>query len=246
MHASAAVIASILILTSGCTMRAAEPRAAAAVKPAGVAESDSLRANVEGEIVTLPDGRRLYFKCRGSGSPTVVMVGGAGQTSAAHDYAVPEISKRTRTCVYDRAFGRAAAANEMPSLSERVGELQQVLSAADSDPYLLVGRADGGHIVTEYTYEHPELVAGLVLIDTPCPAPRPHRHVGDLPLTVVSVHYGDAARSAAQRTNAIDQRGWLVLSPLSHQVIADSGPAIEEDDPGLVVDRILDTLAEAS
>ena len=245
MHVSAAVIASILILTSGCTMRAAEPRAEAAVRPAGVAESDSPNPHVDGQLVTLRDGRRLYLECSGSGSPTVVMVGGAGQASNAHDYAVPEISKRTRTCVYDRAFGRAAATDGVPGLRDRVGELQQVLSAADPGPYLLVGRADGGHVVTEYTYQHPELVAGMVLIDTPCPFPRPRRPVGDLPLTVVSVHYGDAARSAAERTNALDQRGWLVLSPRSHQVIADSGPAIEEDDPGLVVDRILDTLAEA-
>lgn len=245
MHVSAAVIASILILTSGCTMRAAEPRAEAAVKPAGVAGPDLPRPHVEGELVTLQDGRRMYLKCSGSGSPTVVMVGGAGQASNAHDYAVPEISERTRTCVYDRAFGRADATRDVPGLRERVGELRQVLTAAGTGPYLLVGRADGGHIVTEYTYEHPELVAGIVLIDTPCRQPRPHRPVGDIPLTVLSVQYGDDARSATERTNALDQRGWLVLSPRSHQVIADSGPAIEEDDPGLVVDRILETVAEA-
>jgi pimeloyl-ACP methyl ester carboxylesterase len=175
----------------------------------------------------------------------VVMVGGVGQASDSHDYAVPTVSKSTRTCVYDRAFGRAGSKRDDAVLRERVSGLRQVLAAADPGPYVLVGRSEGGHTVTEYAYAHPKLVAGIVLIDTPCPPPRPQRHVGDIPIAVVSVHYGRAARSAAERSNALDQRGWLALSPRSHQVIADSGPEIEEDNPDVVIDRILETVAEA-
>jgi hypothetical protein len=35
-------------------------------------------ASASAGLVTLPDGRRIYMECRGSGSPTVILESGAG------------------------------------------------------------------------------------------------------------------------------------------------------------------------
>ena len=46
-------------------------------------------------------------------------------------------------------------------------------------------------------------------------------------------------------TNVSDQRGWLVLSPSAKQVVVHTGHAVEERDPGLVIDSILEVVAAA-
>ena len=48
-------------------------------------------------------GHMLYLRCTGSGSPTVVLEPGAGETSSAFGWIEPEVARATRVCVYDRA-----------------------------------------------------------------------------------------------------------------------------------------------
>ena len=47
----------------------------------------------------------------------------------------------------------------------------------------------------------------------------------------------------AMRGNVGDQKGWLVLSARAEQIVVDGGHAIEEEDPRLVIDAILATVA---
>jgi len=49
----------------------------------------------------------------------------------------------------------------------------------------------------------------------------------------------------AIRNNVRNQKGWLVLSPAAEQILVDTGHAVEEDDPELVIDVILDAVKEA-
>ena len=77
--------------------------------------------------------------------------------------------------------------------------------------------------------------------------------IGDIPVTVMSNRYSADEIAAAQypserqgmRTNVRDQRGWLVLSPRATQVVVHTGHAIEESDPELVLNSILDVVAAA-
>lgn len=77
--------------------------------------------------------------------------------------------------------------------------------------------------------------------------------IGDIPVKVISVKYSPEAIAAASfpsekrgmRRNVEDQKGWLVLSPRAEQIVANTGHAVEEDDPKLVIDAILDTVREA-
>ena len=44
------------------------------------------------------------------------------------------------------------------------------------------------------------------------------------------------------RRNVADQKGWLVLSPQARQLVVHTGHAVEEADPELVIDAILDVV----
>lgn len=43
--------------------------------------------------------------------------------------------------------------------------------------------------------------------------------IGEFPMTIISNDYGDSAPPCDEETNVEDQRGWLVLSPNSRQVV---------------------------
>ena len=80
------------------------------------------------------------------------------------------------------------------------------------------------------------------------------KRIGDIPVKVVSVKFSPKAISespfpserALTRRNVNRQKGWLVLSPRAKQIVAKTGPAVEEDNPQLVIDVILDTVKEAN
>ena len=47
------------------------------------------------------------------------------------------------------------------------------------------------------------------------------------------------------RRNVERQKGWLVLSPRAKQIVVRTGHAVEEEDPDLVIDAILDVVKAA-
>src|SRR6266536_3793900 len=134
-----------------------------------------------GGLVDLGDGRKMYLKCSGRGSPTVVLVGGL--RASADDWSISnkskptvfsEVGKFTRVCACDRP---GTPVGEKPSRSDpvpqpstakdAVADLHALLSASGkAGPYVLVGHSYGGLIVRLYASTYPKEVAGLVLIDT--------------------------------------------------------------------------------
>lgn len=111
-------------------------------------------------------GRKLFLHCRGSGSPTVVFQGGL-----TTDW-VPvqnEVGRFTRACSYDPAnglWGRSDPAPTPRTGEHVVADLHALLAAAEvPGPYVLAGHSDGGLFVQLYAGEHPDEVAGLVLLD---------------------------------------------------------------------------------
>jgi hypothetical protein len=79
------------------------------------------------------------------------------------------------------------------------------------------------------------------------------RRIGDIPVTIISDDpSAETIREAtsrserrAQRRNAAEQKGWLVLSPRAKQLVVHTGHAVEEADPELVIDAILDVVKQA-
>jgi pimeloyl-ACP methyl ester carboxylesterase len=131
-------------------------------------------------LVDIGGGRKMYLNCRGTGSPTVILVGGL--RASADDWTVsdkskaavfPEVSKFSRVCACDRP---GTPVGEKPSRSDpvpqpttaadAVADLHALLGAAGGmGPYVLVGHSYGGLIVKLYATTYPKDVAGLVLID---------------------------------------------------------------------------------
>ncbi|OOF94078.1 hypothetical protein ASPCADRAFT_6835 [Aspergillus carbonarius ITEM 5010] len=78
------------------------------------------------------------------------------------------IAQRARVYRYDRAgYGRSEASPVAYSAANRVRDLAQLLNVAEiAPPYVLVGHSYGGVLVREFVRQYPELVAGMVLVDS--------------------------------------------------------------------------------
>jgi pimeloyl-ACP methyl ester carboxylesterase len=237
-------------------------------------------------VVNIDGGRGLYVRCTGTGSPTVFMEGGDGDTSDSYAFAEEDVSEVTRACVYDRAnLGRSDPAPGPRGLEELVGDLEALLDTAEiPGPYVLVGTSGGGFITAGYAVEHPDEVAGMVFVDTGAPFENPpqeiveetdprspsnvekrdylqvekdawaaRERIGDIPVRVITVRFSQADIAASpfpeeqrlMRMNVERQKGWLVLSPSAKQIVVDTGHAVEEEDPELVIDTILDVVKAA-
>jgi pimeloyl-ACP methyl ester carboxylesterase len=132
-------------------------------------------------LVDIGGGRKMYLECRGTGSPTVVLVGGlrasAEDWSIADNKSTPAVFRGvavfTRVCAYDRP---GTPVGEKPSRSDpvpqpttardAVADLHALLRAAgEARPYVLVGQSYGGLVARLFASTRPEDVSGLVLVD---------------------------------------------------------------------------------
>jgi pimeloyl-ACP methyl ester carboxylesterase len=112
-------------------------------------------------------GRKLNLHCSGSGPLTVVF--DAPSTDAGWSWVgvQPEIAKRTRACVYDRAgLGFSDPSPRTGISGHAVEDLHALLGKAGiAPPYVMVGTSYGGANVQLYAYRYPAEVKGLVLVE---------------------------------------------------------------------------------
>jgi pimeloyl-ACP methyl ester carboxylesterase len=175
-HVGRALVAAtvgVLLTVTGCS--AAPPR------PPGAGDGDFAgRVDIGG-------GRRMYLECRGTGSPTVVLIAGYGNRASAWSAlspnvappaVLPGVSGFTRVCAYDRP-GTLGESAEDPAERSRsdpvaqprpaedtVADLHALLRAAHvPGPYVLAAHSLGGLYARLYAAAHPDDVAGLVLVD---------------------------------------------------------------------------------
>lgn len=127
-------------------------------------------------------GHKLHINCTGSGSPTVVLEPGLGDTSLMMSgWIAPAVAKTTRVCVYDRA-GRGWS-EPAPSPRDGVGtatDLHTLLArAGESGPFVLAGHSAGGLYVLNFARLYPDQVAGVVLLDSM--HPQQYTRIGSWP-----------------------------------------------------------------
>ncbi len=132
--------------------------------------AESAAGRMPGRLVDL-GGYRLHLSCSGSGSPTVVLLNGLGETSPQWERVNPAISRATRVCVYDRAGqGWSDDSPNRADASSAVADLHRVLGAAgETAPFVLAGHSLGGVHALAYAAMYPADVAGVVLLDSASP-----------------------------------------------------------------------------
>ena len=114
-------------------------------------------------------GRRLYLNCTGSGSPTVVLVSGLGETSAYwQGWIQPRVAKDTTVCAYDRAGQGWSDAPASPQDGAAVAtDLHTMLENAHvRGPYVVAAHSTGGVYARIFAAHYPDQVAGMVLLDS--------------------------------------------------------------------------------
>ena len=118
-------------------------------------------------LVAVDGGRRLNLYCVGSGSPTVVLDAGSGNSMATWRHVQAEIGETTRACAYDRAgLGFSDAAARPSDLTNMVDDLHRLVAAAPlATPFVYVGHSLAGAIGLLYVATYPEDIAGAVLVE---------------------------------------------------------------------------------
>jgi pimeloyl-ACP methyl ester carboxylesterase len=109
-------------------------------------------------------GYRVHLYCTGTGSPTVVITG-AGYS---FDWGLvqPEVAKFTRVCTYDHSGVAWSDPGPTDTCRLRVSEIHFALRNSKIEgPYVLVGHSLGALVSRLYGSEHPDEVAGMVIVD---------------------------------------------------------------------------------
>jgi pimeloyl-ACP methyl ester carboxylesterase len=132
--------------------------------------TDRALAPVAGSRLLDVGGHRLSIRCTGSGSPTVVLEPGLGESaSAMARWIAPDVARTTTVCVYDRAgHGRSDPAPAGGADAAR--DLHVLLARAHvPGPYVIAGHSLGGMFALSYAHRYPAQVGGVVLLDSMYP-----------------------------------------------------------------------------
>lgn len=164
----------------------AAPAAPPAARAAPAAAKPGARLRFAGRV-RLPNGRRIYLRCQGTGRPTVILEAGLrNRADVWSEKADPRqaeppvfqaLARRTKVCAYDRpgvtltADGRNLTSRSDPvrmprSAADMVSDLRALTRAAGiPGPFVLAGHSTGGLIARLYASTYPADVRGLVLVD---------------------------------------------------------------------------------
>ena len=136
---------------------------------AGQPPASQSSPNAVGDALVDIGGRRLHVSCTGTGSPTVILEAGLGDSSETWKAVQPAVAGFTRVCAYDRAGKGTSDPDPRPEFRTSrviVEDLSRLLRAAPvSGPYVLVGHSLGGAHIRLYASRFPKEVVGMVLVD---------------------------------------------------------------------------------
>ncbi len=110
---------------------------------------------------------KLAYFTFGTGQPNVVVEESMGSCSAEWWHIAEKLSERYTVLVYDRAgYGKSSRSKLQRTPKNVASELFQLLeSIGVEDSVVLIGHSLGGLYAEQFARAHPELIAGLVLLD---------------------------------------------------------------------------------
>jgi pimeloyl-ACP methyl ester carboxylesterase len=112
------------------------------------------------------DGETAHLQCQGSGSPTLVFLGGMGFTTTTWAELRTALGPQVRTCAWDYPGVGHSTGSPMMTAAVAASSLRRTLRAANvPTPVILVGHSIAGLTTRLYVGEHPSDVAGVVLFD---------------------------------------------------------------------------------
>jgi pimeloyl-ACP methyl ester carboxylesterase len=116
-------------------------------------------------------GYRTYFKCQGTGRPTVVLESGLGVDAGVWGKVIPALAQTTHVCFYDRASTGGSDARPGPRTSATIArELHALLTREGiAGPYVLAGHSIAGYHMRVFASLYPSEVAGMVMVDNSHP-----------------------------------------------------------------------------
>jgi pimeloyl-ACP methyl ester carboxylesterase len=144
------------------------------IAPVAAQQTDSVtippRPEAPGQRVDV-GGYQLHIDCQGEGSPTVILEPGFARFSLNERALQGQLASLTRVCVYDHAgFGWSDLAPTARTTPQLVTELETLLQNADiGGPYILIGQSLGGFVVRLFASQHPDDVAGVILVEATPP-----------------------------------------------------------------------------
>ena len=120
-----------------------------------------------GRIVNV-NGLNYHLNCTGTGSPTIVLEAGLGESILSWYPVQAKFAKTTQVCAYDRAgLGWSDPAYGLMSPEQVATNLHTLLrNASITPPFVLVCHSRGGIFCRNYYYQFTHEVKGLVLVDS--------------------------------------------------------------------------------
>ncbi|USX29190.1 alpha/beta hydrolase [Oxalobacteraceae bacterium OTU3CINTB1] len=112
-------------------------------------------------------GRKLNMYCIGKGSPTVLFEADIGRAGWDWSAVLPEVAKRTRACVYDRAgLGSSDPIIRASTVANASKDLNFLIKNARLEaPFVVVGAGYGGMVAQHFALRsRGTAVSGLILV----------------------------------------------------------------------------------
>jgi pimeloyl-ACP methyl ester carboxylesterase len=147
--------------------------------------------------------------------PKLVCVHGLGGSVANWAAVAPALARTCRVVAIDLAgFGRTRSGGRSTTVQGNGELLHRFVTEVVGAPVVLVGNSMGGLISVMQAAEHPETVAGLVLVDPALPVgvrARPHPLVAVLFATYAVPAVGRTVMSRRRTFRSADQQAMEVL-----------------------------------
>jgi pimeloyl-ACP methyl ester carboxylesterase len=113
------------------------------------------------------NGQRLFYEDTGDGGPTIAFSHGLFMNQTMFDPQVAALSGRHRCIAWDeRGHGETGDATAPFSYWDSADDLAALLRSLGVERAVLAGMSQGGYLSLRAALAHPELVQGLILIDT--------------------------------------------------------------------------------